>query len=407
MTTLAGDRYIVISSDGHAGAQMHDYREYLESRYLDEFDEWAKSYVNPWTDLRGLTAYRNWDSGKRLQELEDDGVVAEVLFPNTIPPFFPSGNLLARPPDADAYEHRWAGLKAHNRWLADFCAETPGRRAGMAQIFLNDVDAAVDEIRWAHEHGLFGGILLPGVPPDSGLPPLFAPDYDPIWAVCEELDMPVNNHSGAAGPDNGAYLASMAIFMVELGWFSHRVFWHMAFGGVFARFPGLKLVLTEQSAGWVPAVLKMLDHQYARFCDPSTAESHFGGELIKEVTEPPSTYWARNCYAGASFFRPSEVPLRYDIGVDKIMWGQDYPHIEGTYPYTTEALRHTFAGLDPREVAPMVGLTAADVYGFDLDLLTPIASRIGPAVDDVKVPLAEVPADSHSIAFAGEDLKPW
>ena len=76
------------------------------------------------------------------------------------------------------YELRWAGLKAHNRWLADFCAETPGRRAGMAQIFLNDVDDAVAEIVWAREHGLFGGILLPGVPPDSGLPPLFAPDYD-------------------------------------------------------------------------------------------------------------------------------------------------------------------------------------------------------------------------------------
>jgi predicted TIM-barrel fold metal-dependent hydrolase len=363
--------------------------------------------VNPWTDLRELTAYRNWDSAKRVQELEDDGVVAEVLFPNTIPPFFPSGNLLARPPEAGAYEHRWAGLQAHNRWLADFCADTPVRRAGMAQIFLNDVDAAVAEVHWAREHGLFGGILLPGVPPDSGLPPLFAPDYDPIWAACAELDMPVNNHSGAAGPDNGAYLASMAIFMVELGWFSHRVFWHMAFGGVFARFPDLKLVLTEQSAGWVPSVLNMLDHQYARFCDPSTAESHFGGELVKEVTEPPSYYWNRNCYAGASFFRPSEVPLRYDIGVDRIMWGQDYPHVEGTYPYTTEALRLTFAGLDPREVAPMVGLTAAEVYGFDLDLLTPIAAQVGPTVDEVQVPLEEVPADSHSIAFAGEDLKPW
>ena len=167
MVKLADDRYIVVSSDGHAGAQMHEYREYLEAKYLDEFDEWAKSYVNPFVDLRGETAYRNWDSSARLQELEDDGVVAEVIFPNTIPPFFPSGNLLSRPPESDQYELRWAGLKAHNRWLADFCADTPGRRAGMAQIFLNDVDDAVAEIKWAREHGLFGGILLPGVPPDS------------------------------------------------------------------------------------------------------------------------------------------------------------------------------------------------------------------------------------------------
>ncbi len=407
MTTLAGDRYIVISSDGHAGGQIHEYRDYLEAKYLADFDEWAKTYVNPFADLLGETAYRSWDSTSRLRELEDDGVVAEVLFPNTVPPFFPGGNLLARPPSSDMYELRWAGLKAHNRWLADFCADTPGRRAGMAQIFLNDVDDAVSEVTWAREHGLFGGILLPGVPPDSGLPPLFAPDYDPIWAACQDLDMPVNNHAGSAGPEPGDYLASLAVFVVELGWFSHRVFWHMALGGVFARYPRLKLVLTEQSAGWVPSVLRMLDHQYERFRDPTNAESHFGGELIKVVPESPSHYWKTNCYAGASFFRPSEVPLRYEIGIDKIMWGQDYPHIEGTYPYTTEALRNTFAGLNPDEVAPMVGLNAARVYDFNLEDLLPVAERVGPRVDEVEVPLDRVPADSHSIAFAGEELKPW
>ncbi len=111
MTKLAGDRYIVISSDGHAGAQVHEYRDYLESKYHDEFDAWEATFVNPFEDLRADFAYRNWDSAARLRELEDDGVVAEVLFPNTIPPFFPSGNLLARPPADDEYELRWAGLQ--------------------------------------------------------------------------------------------------------------------------------------------------------------------------------------------------------------------------------------------------------------------------------------------------------
>jgi predicted TIM-barrel fold metal-dependent hydrolase len=411
MTQLAGDgdgdRYVVVSSDGHAGAQLHDYRAYLESRYHAEFDDWARTFVNPWDDLRAETAYRNWDSAARLREVEDDGVVAEVLFPNTIPPFFPSGNLLLRPPTRDEYELRWAGLRAHNRWLVDFCNEAPGRRAGMAQTFLNDVGDAVREIEWAAEHGLFGGILLPGVPPDSGLPPLFAPDYDPIWAACQDVDMPVNNHSGSAGPAPGPHVASMAVFMVELGWFSHRVFWHMALGGAFARYPALKLVLTEQSCGWVPNVLAMLDHQYERFRDPRTAESHFGAALLEQVPEKPSVYWERNCYAGASFFRPCEAPLRHEIGVDRIMWGQDYPHVEGTYPYTTEALRNTFAGIDPGEVARMVGLNAVEVYGFDLDVLRPVAARVGPTVAEVDVPLDTVPPDSRSIAFAGEAVKPW
>jgi hypothetical protein len=89
------------------------------------------------------------------------------------------------------------------------------------------------------------------------------------------------------------------------------------------------------------------------------------------------------------------------------MWGQDYPHTEGTYPYTTEALRNTFAGIPSGEVAKMIGLNAADVYGFDLDVLAPVAQRVGPTVEEVNVPLDKIPADSRSIAFAGEPLKPW
>jgi hypothetical protein len=89
------------------------------------------------------------------------------------------------------------------------------------------------------------------------------------------------------------------------------------------------------------------------------------------------------------------------------MWGQDYPHVEGTYPYTTEALRHTFAGVDADEVAAMVGANAARVYGFDLARLGELAATVGPRADEVAVPLDRIPADSVSIAFAGEDVKPW
>ena len=209
MARLADDRYIVISSDCHAGAPMLAYRDYIEKKWHDEFDAWAAAYENPFDDLRSPAAYRNWDSNRRSQELEDDGVVAEVLFPNTIPPFFPAGLLATHQPTTrDDYDHRFAGIQAHNRWLADFCAETPGRRAGIAQIFLYDIDDAVEEVKRAREANLFGGILLPGVAPDSGLPPLYAPEYEPIWAVCEDLDMPINNHAGQAAPDFGKYAAT-------------------------------------------------------------------------------------------------------------------------------------------------------------------------------------------------------
>jgi predicted TIM-barrel fold metal-dependent hydrolase len=408
MPKLADDRYIVISSDCHAGARMLDYREYLESKWHDEFDEWARTYENPFDDLRSDEAYRNWDSARRVQELEDDGVVAEVLFPNTVPPFFPTGLLATHQPvTRDDYDHRFAGIQAHNRWLADFCADTPGRRAGIAQVFLYNVDDAVEEVKRTRDADLFGGILLPGVAPDSGLPPLYAPDYEPLWAVCEDLDMPINNHAGQAAPDFGRYAATPAVFIIELSWYSHRVFWHMLFGNVFSRHPGLKLALTEQSSGWVPSVLAMLDSQYHRFQVPGTSEFRIAGAVAAEMGETPSETWARNCFLGSSFLRPSECELRYEIGVDKIMWGQDYPHAEGTYPYTTEALRNTFADVPTDEVAAMVGENAARFYKFDLDALAPIAARVGPTVEEIAVPLDEIPADAYSVAFTGEQANPW
>src|SRR3954464_13740785 len=89
------DRYTIISVDGHAGAALRDYKPYLESRWHDEFDAWADAYVNPFADLLAATAYRNYDSERRLAETQSQGVIAEVLFPNTVPPFFAQSNLTA------------------------------------------------------------------------------------------------------------------------------------------------------------------------------------------------------------------------------------------------------------------------------------------------------------------------
>ena len=406
-TAIADDRYIVISSDCHAGAEMHTYREYLEQRHLDDFDAWAKDFQNPFSDLRAETAYRNWDSDRRREELERDGIVGEVLFPNTIPPFYPSGNLTARPPTPDEYELRWAGLRAHNRWLVDFCNDVPGRRAGMAQVLLHDVDAAVAEVEWAREAGLFGGVLVPGIPPDSGIPAFVAPVYEPLWSVCEDLGMPVNHHTGTAAPDYGPYPASMAIWMMELGFFGHRIFWMLAFAGVFDRHPNLHLVLTEGGTEWIPNTLSMMDAVYGRFKVPGSAESHFGGAVADAMNLSPSEYWARQCYVGSSFMRPWECVLRDEIGVDRIMWGQDYPHVEGTYPYTREALRFTFHDVAPEDTAAMVGGNAAGLYGFDLDALAPIAAQVGPSVSEVAVPLDAVPSDTVCKAFEEYAARPF
>src|SRR5213078_2501662 len=108
-------RYTLISSDTHAGANHKTYREYLDPRFQADFDAWREKYKNPWKDLRDT-------------DLHVDGVVGEVVFPNTVPPFYPGFVLFAGPPKPEDYEHRRAGLQAHNRWLADFCARRPAQR---------------------------------------------------------------------------------------------------------------------------------------------------------------------------------------------------------------------------------------------------------------------------------------
>ncbi|MFE9409160.1 amidohydrolase family protein [Streptomyces sp. NPDC006704] len=405
------ERYTVISADCHAGADLLDYRPYLETKYHDAFDAWAATYVNPYEDLLADTADRNWNSARRLAELEADGIVAEVVFPNTIPPFFPSASLMAPAPTREEYEQRWAGLRAHNRWLADFCAEAPGRRAGVAQILLNDVDEAVREIRRTKEAGLTGGVLLPGAPPGSGVPELYSDAYDPIWAVCADLGVPVNHHGGSASPPLGQEPAARAVFMVETTWFSHRALWHLVFGGAFHRHPGLNLVLTEQGSGWIPGVLDMLDYYHDRLVavtKAATAESKFGAGLAGSLGKGPSQVWRDNCFVGASFMRPHEVPLRDRIGLDKIMWGSDYPHDEGTTPFSREGLRIAYAGLPQAEVAAMTGGNAARVYGFDLPFLDEIAARVGPTVAEIAEPLKEIPAEATSPAFAlGGSVRVW
>lgn len=396
-----GANYVVISADCHGGGNVPDYRPYLEARYHDDFDEWFADFENPFDDITGADADRNWDSTRRLREMEADGIVAEVIFPNTVPPFFPKSSLVQQPPGAGAgdLEKRWAGLRAHNRWLADFCADTPGRRAGICQIMLHDVPGAVDEIHWAAEHGLTGGVLLPGAPPGSGVPPLYAPDYEPIWSACEEVGLPVNHHSGSAAPDYGDYPAAKAMFLLEVQWWAHRTLWHLIFSGVMERHPDLQFVFTEQGTAWVAEELLRLDYYQGRLFGAGSAagsqEARFG-DALQTLSLKPSEYWARQGQVGSSFIRRPEVDSRHAVGVDRIMWGSDFPHLEGCWPYSVHHLRLAFADVPEHEVRAMVGENAARVYGFDLDALAPLADELGPSPADVATPLApsDIPAEA-------------
>ena len=143
----------------HAGADLLDYKPYLEREFHDEFDRWAADFRDVWSgyDVEmmdtddehiriGAASFLSPDNlGQRPAPgaHEPDGIAAEVVFPNTVPPFYPSGVISApAPATVEDFRRRWIGLKAHNRWLVDFCAQANERRAGIAQVLLNDIDDA-------------------------------------------------------------------------------------------------------------------------------------------------------------------------------------------------------------------------------------------------------------------------
>ena len=115
-----------------------------------------------------------------------------------------------------------------------------------------------------------------------------------------------------------------------------------------------------------------------------------------QLPEPPSSYFKTNCYMGASFPGRDEAEAIRQIGVDRFMWGSDYPHGEGTFPDSVASLRHVFCDWSEDDLRKLLGETAAEVYRLDIDELAAVG--VGPTVAEVAEPLTELP-DNPSMAF--------
>ncbi len=411
MTDFTGRPYALISTDAHAGADIQGYKPYLPKAYHDDFDAWAADFHDPWADLDLATHYDDsdilmgrasfvsrysWDHDARVAHMAAEGIVAEVMFPNTVPPFYPSGAVTALAPRTEEeYRYRWEGVKAHNRWLVDFCDQLPGRRIGLAQVFTDDIDEAVAEMRWAKEAGM-KGVLMPG---DAGA--LYDERYEPMWKASVELDLPVHRHAIIVTEDTtGFATAAAAVGAHEFQFWVGRVIGHMVLGGVFQRYPDLKFVITETGCSWVPPELHKLDAEIAYGKMPGQGQVVFG-EAVNGLELSATEYFRRNCWIGMSTVRPEEIAMRDDVGVDRLMWGADYPHTEGSFPHTRLALRLLFADVPEDEVRTMTSRSAAEVYGCDLDALQVIADEIGPSVEEVATPVSadELPHESMSASI--------
>ena len=349
---MVTDNYLIISSDTHAGLPDARYKEYLDPRYRDAFDEdliqraalrapmnaqvAELEFVKDWYDENEEGLRGGWDAARRDAELDADGVVGEVIFPDADAVLggasAPFGAGLGASGEYDP-TLLMAGAQAHNRWLAELCSDSPDRRCGLAVVpILHDIEAAVAEIRRAKSSGL-GGILIPAMwrpyPPYNDL------RYEPIWTVCEDLDMVVHTHTGPApreeiGPDLGIY-ANETIF------WTMRPMWFLLWSGGFERHPGLKFAVTEGGSWWAADLLWRSDIAYMN--EHATKKM---GDIAPKLKMLPSEYFDRNVFIGSSNTRRREIARRFEIGVGNIMWGNDFPHPEGTWPHTRQWLRETF-----------------------------------------------------------------
>lgn len=386
------DRYLVVSSDGHVGLPPERYRDYLESKHHAEFDERVQREIKhreeheklfliddfntKWRARVGDGLEGAWDPAIRNRVLDADGVVAEVLFPDGIternaPPF--GADVGLRPFGVDP-ELQWAGARAHNRWLAEFCSDDPLRRLGLAVLpALYDIETNLKEIRWAHEAGL-KGVFMPVI--TDGYAMYNHQKYYPMWDLLQELNMSVHFHSGGAPAYDTTQPGWIGTYLSEYAFWLTRPMWSMIFGGVFELYPRLKVCFTEAGGEfWFPWVLELMDIR--------ASVKHTSGKLgdyNSNLTMKPSDYFARNIWIGCSALPDEETTESYyKIGIDRIMWGTDYPHPEGTWPETLEKMVLSLGGLPEVDIQKMLSGNVLQVFDdLDEDALWAMAAKIGP-----------------------------
>jgi predicted TIM-barrel fold metal-dependent hydrolase len=388
---------VIIAADSHAGLPTDQYRGYLESKFHPQFDEFLgeraavleavtklgvrnEKFAKEWFEEHDDELAGGWDAIKRDQALDGDGVVAEVVYPDadavesrTCVPF---GAGLGLSGDLDPVLGM-AGAKAHNRWLAELCSVSPERRCGVALVPITvEIADVLAEITWAKEHGL-GAVMIPAM--WCNQTPYHDRRYDPVWALCEALQMPIVTHSGSAPREE--YGDHLGIYVTEVTWWPARPMWFMLWSGVFTRYPGLKFGVTEGGCWWLPQLLWFWD----RLCTGTRGAQKLGDDPFKDVLGDllPSEIVDRNCFTGLANVKRRELGMRYEIGIDNMLWGTDFPHPEGTWPNTFSWLQRTFFDIPIDETRRMVGLAAAETFGFDLDRLQPLADKIGPTPTDL------------------------
>ena len=413
---------VIVSNDTHIGPRLvEDLRPYCPREHLDDFDRFAaeatasKEAATAMLQGSGYLDHPNFrtlghhDSAARLADYDHDGIAAGVMFHGSMNlepiPFI--AQELGKPTSYGDHDLVGVGMRIYNRWLADFVSQAPHRHIGLAYLPMWDVDAAVAELEWARAAGL-RGVNFPAMR-DGALPEYNRRLWEPLWSACEDLRMPLVTHVGGATNARYSGLEGVALLQIESGGFtSRRAVWWLIFAGVFERHPGLRLVVTETPGNWFPSTAEELDALWA-FYDAKRDEP-LNKALLEQVPRRPGEYMANNVYYGASFASPHEVGQAVAHGnASQLLWGSDYPHLEGTFvnpegreteSVTRLALRHTFCAIPAEATRRMVGRNAIDVYDLDADALQAVAHEIeAPTLEELATPISAVPEGASLTAF--------
>ena len=267
------------------------------------------------------------DLQARLVDLDQEGVMAEVMFQSI-------GLWCGLIEDPQLIR---AAARAENEWLAtEVQALAPDRFVPAALMPLIDVDDAVAELQHAAEVGLHLVSMTTGHPKA-------ARDYnddswEPLWAAAEEAGMVIAFHIGTDGGDQASMFrgpGGAVLNYVHTGFGGQYAAMKLVTSGALERHPRLRVLIAEGGATWVPYIGDRMNEayrQHAMFVRPRLAR-------------PPKDYLYEQVYA--SFQHDESAPAAlWAMGYRNVMFGSDYPHLEGTYGHTQETLHSLFDDVD-------------------------------------------------------------
>ena len=280
--------------------------------------------------------------------MDIDGVDEGIIYPTV-------GLFLYALPDGQMLT---STFRTYNDWIAEYCAAFPKRLKGIGMLNLDVVEEGVKELERCAAMGLSGAMITVYPPEDR---PYASSEYEPLWATAQDLGMPLSLHLGTVRPSPSQSFESVEKLgparLTNVDYWVRMSLAHMIFGGVFERYPRLQVASIEMELSWVPHFLDRLDYNYTQ--RPPTGDWY----TFKEEGVLPSDYFHRNVYLG---FQEDSLGVRdrHIIGVDSLMWGSDYPHIESTFPRSRQILEEILADCTEEEKAKIAGGNAARLYSL-------------------------------------------